>query len=90
MPTHAYALLAEVLLDQGEIAGAREVLGTRAVDGENVPGEGAVLRICAEMRLRVGEGRFQDAVHLADSAEAHLRSVANPAWRRGARPEPRR
>jgi DNA-binding CsgD family transcriptional regulator len=75
---HAAALLARVLLERGDLVGARAVL---AGSGNPLPGsdgDGLVRR--SEIELLLGEGSWEQALAEVDQYHALLRDVDNPVW----------
>lgn len=78
-PASALALLAEVLVERGDLDGAQAALD-RAPEHLSPHSEGMLLCRCAELRLRSAQGRYRDVLEIADAAGELLLSVVNPAW----------
>lgn len=75
---YAAALLAEVLLELGDLTGARAVLVRRS---ETTPGSDAdILYRRSEIELLLHESRFAEAHELAEQYAALARRVTNPGW----------
>jgi tetratricopeptide (TPR) repeat protein len=69
-----------ILLDQGDVAGARTFLDTIR-DSPRI-GDGARLFGEAHANLLIAEGRYEEALHTLDTINPVLRVTRNPAWRR--------
>jgi DNA-binding NarL/FixJ family response regulator len=78
-PAHALSLLAEVLIERGDLDGARETLDRRPAN-LSPESEGMLLCRCTELRLRAAHGRHEEVLELADAAGDRLGTVRNPAW----------
>lgn len=78
MPSHCAGLLARVLLERGDHAGARAALLARG-DPNPASGGDAVLRR-SEVELLLAESRWDEALSGADEYHARLRGIDNPAW----------
>ncbi len=78
-PAHTLSILAEVLTERSDLAGARAVLD-RVPTALSPDTEGALLCRCAELRLLVAERRPADALAVCDAAIDRLQTVTNPAW----------
>jgi DNA-binding CsgD family transcriptional regulator/tetratricopeptide (TPR) repeat protein len=75
---YAAALLADVLLERGDIPGARAALARRA---EPAPRSDAdLLRRRGELRLLLHDGRFTEAQLRAEQLAAVACRVRNPGW----------
>ncbi len=79
VPAHTLACLADVLVERGDLAGARAALDLIPdhLDGEN---EGALQGVNAELRLLAAQGRHQAVLDTAEPAIDQLRTVLNPCW----------
>jgi DNA-binding SARP family transcriptional activator/tetratricopeptide (TPR) repeat protein len=73
------AFLAGVLIDRGDVAGARIALD----DGDDGPriGDGSRLVIDAEVRVLTAEGRYREALDLLDRQTGFALEISNPVWR---------
>jgi DNA-binding CsgD family transcriptional regulator len=78
-PAHALSLLAGVLVERGDLAGAQAALD-RTPPELSADSEGVLLCRCAELRLRTAQGRHAEALAIVDAEGARLRTVRNPAW----------
>jgi hypothetical protein len=75
---HAAGLLARVLLERGDRAGARAVLAGCGNPLPGSDGDGLVRR--SKVELLLAEGSWGRALAEADEYHARLRGVDNPAW----------
>nr|WP_269204537.1 BTAD domain-containing putative transcriptional regulator [Motilibacter deserti] len=73
------AFLLGVVLDRGDVAGARRFLDS--VSGQPRVGDGGRLLMDAETDVLLAEGRHAEALQVAEAARAQMRTVANPVWR---------
>ncbi|UTI63794.1 AAA family ATPase [Paraconexibacter antarcticus] len=72
-------LLAEILIERGDLAGAHELID--AVPGRHRPTTEGELHVrCRELRLLVLEGRHAEALDGFEGVRARLETVRNPAW----------
>jgi DNA-binding NarL/FixJ family response regulator len=75
--SHAFGLLADVLVERGELTAARQVLADRPTASG---GEGDAACRYAELKLLVAERRFKEALDAADAYGELFGAVRNPAW----------
>jgi DNA-binding NarL/FixJ family response regulator len=75
---HAFGLLADVLIERGDLAAARQALADRGPAGSG--GDGDALCRYAELKLLAAEHRFDEALEAADGYREQFGQVVNPAW----------
>lgn len=73
--SHAFGLLADVLVERGELAAARRVLAERP---DASGGEGEAVCRYAELKLLVAESRFEEALEAADAYGELFGGVVQP------------
>nr|WP_269205094.1 BTAD domain-containing putative transcriptional regulator [Motilibacter aurantiacus] len=73
------AFLLGVLLDRGDVPGARSFLDS--VSDRPRVGDGGRLLKDAETDVLLAEGRHAEALQVAEEARQLMRTVANPVWR---------
>jgi DNA-binding CsgD family transcriptional regulator len=74
----AFGLLADVLIERGDLAAARQALADRGPVG--LGGEGDALCRYAELKLLAAEHRFEEALEAADAYCEQFGRVVNPGW----------
>jgi DNA-binding CsgD family transcriptional regulator len=77
---YASAFLADVLLERGDVAGARAAHDRASDPGDR--SDGARYWLNSEMELLVAEGRSDDAVRVADDFAKRFSHYRNPAYAR--------
>src|SRR5205823_4854957 len=72
------AFLARVLVERGDLAGARRALAGGGNPAPASDGDGLLRRSAIEVLL--GEGRWEQALAQVDDYRSRLRGIDNPAW----------
>ena len=75
---YARGLLARVLVERGDLAGARDALARRGHPIPSSDGDGLCRR--SQVELLLAQGRPSEAAGAADEYAARLRRVVNPGW----------
>ena len=75
---YVVGFLTRVLLERGDLAGARELLATGPDPGSGSDGEALLRRAAVELLL--SEGEWARALEEAEEYGALVREVRNPAW----------
>jgi DNA-binding CsgD family transcriptional regulator len=76
--TYLPAFLALTRLGRGDVAGARALLGPAYLSGERTDGDRHLLR--ARGALLLAEGRYEEALAVADDLASRLAFIELPAW----------
>jgi DNA-binding CsgD family transcriptional regulator len=72
------AFLARVLIEQGDLAGARRVLAGGGNPAPASDGDGLLRR--SEIEVLLGESHWEQALAQSDNYRSRLRGIDNPAW----------
>ena len=76
--TYGPAFLGAVRLLRGDLAGARELLDPTGIEDVRGDGHRHLLRSWAELLL--AEGRFEQALEVAEDLEDRLKFIEHPGW----------
>jgi len=77
--SYTFGFLGGVLLEKGDLAGAREAIAvTTVTDGDSSDGTNFVRRTAVGLQLASGDG--EGALAAAEDYERHAEDVRNPSW----------